>query len=162
VLFVTLGSVTYGYSSSIIGTTLGQPSFIEYFNLQSVDRSAAITGAINGLYQAGGLFGTLSTTLLADRLGRRKTIVCGSFFVVIGGALQTGSIHIAMFMVARFLTGIGIGKLQAWRYSFRNRANSDPVGNLVTIVPLWQGEVAPPAARGFLVGLHGNCSTAFL
>lgn len=111
-LFVTLGSVTYGYSSSIIATTLGQPSFIDYFNLQSSNRSATIIGAINGVYQAGGIFGTLSTTLLADRLGRRKAIFCGALCVVVGGALQAGSVHIAMFLVARLLTGIGIGKLQ--------------------------------------------------
>jgi MFS family permease len=112
VLFVTLGSVTYGYSSSIIGTTLGQPSFSRYFNLQSSSRSAVITGAINGVYQAGGIFGTLSTTLLAVRLGRCKTIFCGALCVVVGGALQAGSVHIAMFLVARLLTGIGIGKLR--------------------------------------------------
>lgn len=121
-LFVTLGSITYGYSSSIIGTTLGQPSFIRYFNLQSSSRSAAITGAINGLYQAGGVLGTLSTTLLADRSGRRKTMFCGAFCVVVGGALQAGSVHIAMFLVARLLTGLGIGKLHyVLRLRYRSR-----------------------------------------
>ena len=106
--------MTYGYSSSIIGTTLGQPSFIDYFSLHDSEHSAAITGAVNGLYQAGGLFGTLSTTLLADQMGRRKTILLGSVCVVIGGALQAGSVHIAMFMVARFLTGLGTGKSRTW------------------------------------------------
>lgn len=107
---MAVGSVTYGYCSSIIGTTLGQPSFLEYFDLYKVDRSAAMTGAINGLFQAGGLFGTLSTTLFADKLGRRKTIFVGASFAVVGSALQTGSVHIGMFMVARFITGIGIGQ----------------------------------------------------
>ncbi|CAG9996134.1 unnamed protein product [Clonostachys byssicola] len=136
VLFVAIGSITYGYCSSIIGTTLGQPSFVEYFALQPSDRTDALVGAINGLFQAGGVFGTLSTTLLADRLGRRKTILAGAMAAVLGSALQTGSVHIAMFMVARLITGFGIG-------------------NLVIIVPLWQSEVAPPASRGFLVGMHG-------
>ena len=55
---------------------------------------------------------------------------------MVGGALQSGSVHIAMYLVARFVTGFGIG-------------------GLVMLVPLWQSEVSPPAHRGLLVGLHG-------
>ena len=42
----------------------------------------------------------------------------------------------AMFLVAQFITGFGIG-------------------GLVMLIPLWQSKVAPPHARGLLVGLHG-------
>lgn len=28
-------------------------------------------------------------------------------------------------------------------------------GNLVTLIPIMQAEIAPPASRGFLVGQHG-------
>jgi len=38
ILFVALGSLTYGYASSIIATTLAQPSFIAYFNLNPKTR----------------------------------------------------------------------------------------------------------------------------
>jgi hypothetical protein len=30
---------------------------------------------------------------------------------VVGGALQAGSVHIAMYLVFRFITGLGVGKL---------------------------------------------------
>ncbi|KAJ5419999.1 hypothetical protein N7465_002518 [Penicillium sp. CMV-2018d] len=136
VIFVALGSVTYGFCASIIATTLGQPTFISYFNLDDAGYSAQIMGAIQGLFQAGGLFGALSIGFLADRYGRRKTIFLGSLLAVIGGGLQAGSVHIAMFLVARLISGIGIG-------------------NLVIIVPLWQSEVSSPATRGLLVGFHG-------
>jgi hypothetical protein len=69
-----LGSLTYGYSSSIIATTLGQPSFITYFELDTRSNSADIQGAINGLIQAGGFIGTLVCYLFADWLGRRKAL----------------------------------------------------------------------------------------
>ena len=108
---MAIGSVTYGYCSSIIGTTLGQPSFIAYFSLDTRSDADGITGAFNGLFQAGGLLGALSMTLLADRLGRRKTILAGAIAVVIGSALQTGSVNVGMFMAARLITGFGIGKL---------------------------------------------------
>lgn len=44
---------------------------------------------------------------------------------------------VGMFIVARFVTGLGSGAI-------------------VTLVPIWQSEVAPPKTRGFLVGMHGE------
>lgn len=136
-MFVALGSVTYGFCASIIATTLGQPTFVEYFSLEDAGYSESIQGAMQGLFQAGGLFGALSTGFMADFLGRRKTIFIGSLLATLGGGLQAGSSHIGMFLLARFISGLGIG-------------------NLVIVVPLWQSEVASPATRGFLVGLHGK------
>ncbi|KAL1625891.1 hypothetical protein SLS56_007130 [Neofusicoccum ribis] len=109
VLFATLGSITYGYCTSIIATTLGQPTFLRYFNLDNSGNAAAITGGLNGLYQAGGLFGSLSSAWAADKVGRRKAIGAAAMTCILGGALQAGSAHIAMFMIARFITGFGTG-----------------------------------------------------
>lgn len=113
VTFVALGSCTYGYSSSIIATTLGQPTFIAYFDLDPTTRSNAndILGAINGLFQAGGLLGTLSCIATADRYGRRKAILIAAVICIVGGGFQSGSVHIAMYLVARLITGIGIGEM---------------------------------------------------
>lgn len=93
-------------------------------------------GAINGLFQAGGLFGTLMAGVTGDKFGRCKAMFIACLFAIIGGALQAGSVHIAMFLVARFIAGVGIG-------------------GLVMLVPLWQSEISPPHSRGLLVGLHG-------
>ncbi|KEF56198.1 uncharacterized protein A1O9_07779 [Exophiala aquamarina CBS 119918] len=136
VLFVALGSLTYGYCSSIIATTLGQPSFISYFALDTRSNATDLIGAINGLYQAGGLFGCLSCIKSADWFGRRKAILFTSVITVIGGALQSGSVNIGMYIAMRFITGFGIGAL-------------------VTLVPLYQSEISPPRIRGWLVGMHG-------
>ncbi|KAH7305299.1 MFS transporter [Stachybotrys elegans] len=136
VSFVALGSLTYGYCSSIIATTLGQPSFLTYFELDTNPNAVDLFGAINGLFQVGGLVGALSSSVLADWLGRRKAMLIESLFAVVGGALQAGSVHIGMYILARFITGIGVGAL-------------------VTLVPLYQSEIAPPRIRGLLVGMHG-------
>ena len=110
-MFAAVGSVTYGYGSSIIATTLGQPTFLAYFNLGSENSQAtSLQGAINGLFQAGGLFGTLSCVQTADTFGRRKAILIGALTSLVGGALQAGSVHIAMYLVARLITGVGIGE----------------------------------------------------
>ncbi|RAH54477.1 sugar transporter family protein [Aspergillus piperis CBS 112811] len=136
IAFATFGSITYGYCASIISSTLGQPTFVSYFKLGTADNASALEGAMNGLFQAGGLFGTLLSAWVADRYGRCKAIFMYTVITIIGGALQTGSVHIAMFLVARFITGLGIG-------------------GLLMLVPLWQSEVSPPGHRGLLVGLHG-------
>lgn len=68
-------------------------------------------GAINGLFQAGGLVGALSCGSCADWLGRRKAILIASVTSVVGGALQAGSVSIGMYIAMRFVTGLGIGTL---------------------------------------------------
>ncbi|EHK42563.1 uncharacterized protein TrAtP1_002416 [Trichoderma atroviride] len=134
--FVALGSMTYGYCSSIIATTLGQPSFIAYFNLDTRSNATQLIGAINGLFQAGGLVGCLSCVKSADVLGRKRAIFITAIVALIGGALQAGSVSIAMYLVFRFVTGLGIG-------------------SIVVLIPLYQSEIAPPRIRGLLVGIHG-------
>lgn len=136
ILFICIGSLTYGYCSSIIATTLGQPSFIQYFDLATRSDGESLVGAINGLYQTGGLLRAVSVRYLPDKLGRRWAIFIGGVFCVVGGALQAGSVHIVMFLIARFLVGCGIGCL-------------------VTMTPLYQSEVSPTNIREFLVGMHG-------
>ncbi|KIX97079.1 uncharacterized protein Z520_07193 [Fonsecaea multimorphosa CBS 102226] len=136
IVFTGLGSLTYGYCSSIIATTLGQPSFIAYFDLATRSNANSLIGAINGLYQSGGLFGAVSVLFIPDKVGRRWALFIGGVCCIVGGALQAGSVHIAMFLIARFLVGYGIG-------------------SLVTLVPLYQSEVSPTSIRGFLVGMGG-------
>ncbi len=79
-------------------------------NLVTAPNAVALIGAIQGLYQAGGLLGTVYVGLAGDRLGRRRAIFYAAIVCVVGGALQTGSAHVGMFMAARFITGLGIGR----------------------------------------------------
>lgn len=54
VAFVALGSLTFGYSNVIIGTTLAQPTFISYFGIDQLSNADAISGATSGIYTGGG------------------------------------------------------------------------------------------------------------
>lgn len=85
--FVGLGSMTYGeldrasrlvpllmeigYTASIIGTTLGQPSFIKYFELDTRPNGTDLISTTNGLFQTGGVVGTLLLPLISDKYGRK-------------------------------------------------------------------------------------------
>ncbi|KAJ9611200.1 hypothetical protein H2200_004383 [Cladophialophora chaetospira] len=136
VFLATLGSLTYAYASSIIGTTLAQPSFIQYFALDKRSNTPQISGAINGAFQAGGFLGTLACISIADKYGRRTGLFVASVLAVLGGALQTGSVNIAMYIAMRIISGFGVGAL-------------------ITLTPLYLAEVAAAEIRGLVVGTTG-------
>ncbi|CAL5868383.1 uncharacterized protein PFLUO_LOCUS2608 [Penicillium psychrofluorescens] len=142
VLALTLGSLTYGYTFSITSTTLGQPGWYQYFDLSSEKTSSKyaytqrIEGTMNGLFCAGGFLGAIFIGWSCDAVGRKNSLWIASPLAIVGGALQAGAVHIAMFLVGRFVGGFA-------------------VGILIVLVPLFQAEIAPPAARGFLVSQHG-------
>lgn len=62
----------------------------------------------------------------------------GALFLILGGALSTGSVNIAMFLVARFLAGIGSAMV-------------------FTVAPMLISELAPAHSRGLMVSIHVVC-----
>jgi len=138
VLVLTLGSLTFGYGFSVISNTIGQPGFLSYFRLQeNGSRTQAITGAINGLFCAGATFGSLMVGWMCEARGRKETMYASALINLIGEALEAGSVNIGMFLASRFIAGWGIGAM-------------------VVLIPIFQAEISPPSARGFLVGQHGT------
>ncbi|KAH6972089.1 general substrate transporter [Ilyonectria sp. MPI-CAGE-AT-0026] len=144
VLSLCLGSISYGYDFSVISTTVGQPSWYAYMGL-TVDPtqvalyaySNQIIGTVFGLFSAGAIFGALFVGWVCDAYGRQKSLILAAIINLLGAGLQTGSVHIGMFIAARFVTGFSAAMF-------------------VTMVPVYIAEVAPPATRGLLVGQHGG------
>ncbi|KAI1611550.1 MFS transporter [Exophiala viscosa] len=135
------GSMTYGYCSAIIGSTIGQPGWYHFFDLPEEGQpgyGGKTTHAIataNGVYSAGGAVGSLFVMWSATALGRKRSIQLGAILAIIGGAFQGGAAALAMFQVGRVISGLGIGIL-------------------VTACPMYLAELAPPESRGWLVGHH--------
>ncbi|KAI1034203.1 hypothetical protein LB503_012432 [Fusarium chuoi] len=142
VFFVALGSFTYGFNASIMGTVFGLAPFFSYFNLDltgpGADYANSMIGATNGLFSAGGIIGCLLMTKLADKFGRKRTIQGICAVCVVSVIFQAAAVHIAMLLVGRFLNGLGSGMMNV-------------------IIPLYQSKVAPPHIRGRMVGAHGFC-----
>ncbi|KZT57700.1 sugar transporter family protein [Calocera cornea HHB12733] len=137
ILILTLGSLSYGYAFSVISNTIGQPGFLQYFGLDNDPAyTNSIEGAINGLFSAGGTFGAILVGWMNDAYGRKATMNLAALICIVGSALSSGSVDVAMFLVARFITGWGIGMM-------------------VVLIPIFQAEVSPPSSRGLLVGQHG-------
>jgi MFS family permease len=136
IIAMSFGSLTYGYSASIISTTLSQPSFISYFALNTRADATALISTMNGLYQVGGFLGVFSVSWFADKWGRRAAIGVSALITLLSGALLAGSVHVAMFIVFRFFSGAGAFMI-------------------LSAVPIWMNEVTPPRNRGMLVDIHG-------
>lgn len=113
---------------------------------------------MNGVFSAGGCFGALFVAWACDRLGRRASIFVATPIAIVGGAFQTGAVHIAMFLVGRLLSGFAVGRFLSKSVALGS-AKMVMVGMLVVLVPLFQSEIAPPATRGFLVSQHGRLSS---
>jgi MFS family permease len=116
---------------------LGLPGFYAYFDLDPSGESSGILGATSGLFAGGGAIGALFTHWLADRSGRIRAIQISAAICAVSGAIQAGSAHIAMFLVGRFVSGLGVGLI-------------------VTLVPIYQSEISPAESRGKVVGSHGT------
>ncbi|KAL1983462.1 hypothetical protein VTN96DRAFT_10283 [Rasamsonia emersonii] len=141
IVFVAIGSLTYGYCASIISSTIGQPGWYSYFHLPQEGEPgyASITtpaiATANGVFSAGGAVGSLLIMWSCDYFGRKVNIQLGAFFSVLGGALQGGAENLKMFHAGRFICGLGIGIL-------------------VTVCPMYLSELSSPYRRGWLVGHH--------
>jgi MFS family permease len=73
---------------------------------------------------------------MADKVGRKPTLMAAATLSIIGGALAAGSVHVAMLIIVRVLQGVGLGAL-------------------ATLTPIYLAEASTPAKRGMLTGLHG-------
>ncbi|KAL9621077.1 MAG: hypothetical protein Q9160_004462 [Pyrenula sp. 1 TL-2023] len=97
---------------------------------------ANLAANIVSVLQAGCFLGALLASPLADKLGRRPSLMIASVFALIGSMMQTGANgHLAVIYVGRFVTGVGVG-----------------AASMVT--PLYISENAPRAIRGGLTGLY--------
>lgn len=141
VVFVAIGTIASAYGLAIIGSTVGQPNFYTYFNLPvqgepGYAHTTNMIGALNGINSAGAVVGCLAQAWTADYYGRKRTMQGGCVVLIIGGALCSGAVNMAMFLVGRFVAGVG-------------------AAILACIVPIYQAEVSTAETRGAMVCVTG-------
>lgn len=108
ILLCWLIVVIDGYDLIVYGTTLPTIMAIKEpgWNLTPTE-----AGFMGSLVFVGALFGALGAGDIADRLGRKKTILaCGLIFTVFTVAIYF-SVNKEMFGVLRFIAGVGLGGL---------------------------------------------------
>ena len=77
----------------------------------------------------GCFFGSVATSIVGEQLGRRKSIGAGAIVMIIGALLQATAYTRAQMVVARIVSGVGMGAINS-------------------TVPVLQAEFSPKATRG--------------
>ncbi|KAF4783484.1 hypothetical protein HER10_EVM0010496 [Colletotrichum scovillei] len=132
-LVAAQGGFIYGFDSGIIATTFGHDSF----KLKMYGPSM-----VNTSYQGNIIHTTRYHPIwhggTADSCLHRRHRIAFLMFLpaIIGSILQCAAVQVGMMIAGRLVAGIGCGQL-------------------LSVVPIYLAEVAPPARRGFLVGLQG-------
>ncbi|KAJ3730539.1 general substrate transporter [Lentinula raphanica] len=129
--FACIGGGLFGLDISSMSGVLTNPYYLREFH----NPGSSAQGAIVAAMPAGSFVGALAVTQLADKLGRRKTIMLSSIIWVIGSILQCASVNRGMLVVGRIISGLSIGIAS-------------------TIVPIYQSEITAPAIRGRMVSLQ--------
>jgi sugar porter (SP) family MFS transporter len=94
-------------------------------------------GTVSGVYTLGCLFGALGVTQLANRIGRRRSLIISAIVAAAGLIIEGSSFSLGQLIAGRIIAGFGNGGIN-------------------TIVPVWQSEVTKPRNRGLNVVLLGT------
>ena len=125
----TLGGLLFGYDTGVISGALLYMK--DDLNLTTTTQAAVVTV----LLFPGAALGSLLGGRLADRLGRKGSLlVCGVLFLV-GALLCAIAPNAAVMMIARIILGFGVGAAAA-------------------TVPLYLAEMAPAERRGRMVTIN--------
>lgn len=126
-----IGGLLFGYDTGVISATLVSiDTSLSNRALTSLDKSV-ITSAT-------ALFALLvspASSVLADRLGRRRVILLADILFVLGSILQAVSSSVASMVAGRAVVGAAVGAA-----SF--------------VVPLYLAELSPAAFRGRVVTMN--------
>lgn len=120
---------------------LGTQAYLCYFNQSGITNglcggpTAATQGGITAAMPAGSWVGAIASGYVSDILGRKKSIMIGCVFWIIGSIIVCASQNIGMLIAGRIINGFAVGIESAQ-------------------VPVYISEVVPPNLRGRLVGLQ--------
>ncbi|KAF5676712.1 sugar transport STP1 [Fusarium circinatum] len=134
-LVIAIGGLVYGVDTGIVATTIAHDSFKTYM-YGSLDAKPQLTGAIVSTYYAGNCIGSLTSGAMMDKWGRKILVMLATLCAIIGTVIQTSSVNVGMMIAGRIIAGLA-------------------TGSLLTIVPVYIAELAPPENRAYLVALKG-------
>lgn len=123
-----LGGLLFGYDTGVISGAILfiTKDFALDTRMAEFTISIVLIGCIGGAAAAGGL---------ADRIGRRPTLLSAGLVFLVGAIVSALAPNDGVLLVGRFVVGIGIGFSSV-------------------VAPLYISEVAPATIRGSLVSLY--------
>ncbi|KAF8652265.1 hypothetical protein AX16_004481 [Volvariella volvacea WC 439] len=136
ILFPTCIGVemTSGFDSSMMNGLQAVNSWQTFYH----HPESSLLGLMSAIYSLGAIVALPLVPIVTDVLGRRRAIWFGSILMVIGAVIQTASQNFAMFVMSRFILGLGI--------PFAIVAASSLIG-----------ELSHPKERAILGSLFNSC-----
>ncbi|KAH7052113.1 D-xylose-proton symporter [Macrophomina phaseolina] len=131
--FASLGGFLFGYDQGVVSGVLTMESFAARFPRIYLDSS--FKGWFVSTLLLLAWLGSLVNGPVADRVGRKGSILVAVVIFTLGSALQAGANSVAMLFAGRAIAGFAVGML-------------------TMIVPMYMSEVSTPAIRGTLVVLQ--------
>ncbi|KAH9838602.1 general substrate transporter [Rhodofomes roseus] len=132
-VFASLGGMLYGYNQGVFSSVLTMYTFDQ--RMGDAVTNTNTKGWLVSILELGAWFGVLCTGYLADKLGRKHSIVLAVIIFCVGVIVQDTAYKPSSIFAGRFITGLGVGSLSM-------------------SVPLYNAELAPPEVRGSLVALQ--------
>ncbi|MDN5725839.1 MAG: sugar porter family MFS transporter [Propionibacteriales bacterium] len=133
VAVAALGGLLFGYDTGVIS---GAVLFMgDDLQPGGGDLSAGSKQLVVAILLVGAIVGAITGGWLADRLGRKKTLIIVAVIFTLGAVGSALAPNLIMVVVARFVLGVSIGV------------------SSVT-VPLYIAEIAPKEKRGALVSMN--------
>ncbi|KAF7555705.1 hypothetical protein G7Z17_g1999 [Cylindrodendrum hubeiense] len=127
-VLTSLGFMLIGFDNGLMGGLVNAPAFLDTFDSPGSD----MIGLIVGIYEVGCFFGSISSAIFGEKLGRRKTIAIGCWIMIVGAVLQAASYGRPQLIVGRIVSGVGMGIINS-------------------TVPVLQAEFSPKSSRGVYV-----------
>merc|ERR1711939_21677 len=143
--FASFGGIFFGYDSGYINGVNGSEEFIRLIEGPTADAlKSSHQSLIVSILSAGTFFGAIIAGDVADRVGRKWTVIVGCIIYLIGVVIQmlTGPEvdSLGAIVAGRLIAGFGVGFESA-------------------IVILYMSEICPRKVRGALVAGYQFCIT---
>ncbi|KAK3196339.1 hypothetical protein K4F52_000721 [Lecanicillium sp. MT-2017a] len=131
--FASLGGFLFGYDQGVVSGVLKMETFGALFPRVYTDSS--FKGWFVSTLLLLAWFGSLINGPIADRFGRKGSILAAVLVFILGSALQAAASTTGVLFAGRAVAGIAVGML-------------------TMIVPMYMSEVSTPGVRGTLVALQ--------
>ncbi|MCJ1465387.1 hypothetical protein MMC07_004005 [Pseudocyphellaria aurata] len=138
----TTGFVLFGYDQGVMSGIITAPAFNDLFTATKNNSTMqAFVTAIYEIDDLGCLFGAIFILTFGDYMGRRRSMILGSFIMILGVIIQVTAREkatpLAQFIIGRTITGIG------------NGINT-------STIPTYQAECSRTSNRGLLICIEGG------
>ncbi|KAI1438758.1 general substrate transporter [Xylaria sp. CBS 124048] len=140
-VFSAFGGIFFGYDSGYINGVIGMAAFIKHIEgANATTLSATYKALIISFLSLGTLVGSLVAGEVAERIGRRPTVIGSCVFFMFGVLAQLVGTGLLGFTIGRAIAGMGIGGVSA-------------------VLILYMSEIAPRKVRGAIVAGYQFCIT---